>query len=390
MSNHSSRAHALLSPSSAARWIACPPSARLEATKVDKDTLFAKEGTIAHEVAEIIASSMLDDTSLDNASSLLSSKLEACAKYDFDFPDMGNCAKGYAEYISEKLKPKDCVLLEEKLDFTEYIPEGFGTGDCIILNSDKLTIIDYKYGKNIMVEAKDNPQLMIYALGAILRYELVYGFKEIEMCIYQPRMNHISEHCVSTTELKTWAENVLKPAAALAYEGGGTAVPGKHCQFCKMAGKCEALYKATMDTVAQDFDGSSSYIEMTPKRTADALNSLPLVELWVRRTKEQSLDDALAGVKIPGYKLVEGVSRRRYKDENAIRSTLVSEGWELDKINKPEELLGITALKKVVGSTVFNEIVDPMLIKPQGKPTLVLRSDKRPELSVLNDFKEEK
>lgn len=390
MSNHSNRAHALLSPSSAARWIVCPPSARLEDTKVDEGTPFAMEGTIAHEVAEIIANSTLGGVNFDSADSMLDVKAEKCNKYDFDFSDMEKYAKGYAEYIAEKLKPGDHMILEERLDFTKYVPEGFGTGDCVLLNNDKLTIIDYKYGKNVMVEAKDNPQLMIYALGAILRYELAYDFKEIEMCIYQPRMDHISEHRMPLTKLKTWAENVLKPAAALAYEGGGTAVPGKHCQFCKVAGKCEALYKATMDTVAQDFDGDGGYIEMTPKRTADALNNLALVELWVRRTKEQSLDDALAGIKIPGYKLVEGVSRRKYEDESKIRSTLVSEGWELAKINKPEELLGITALKKVVGSTVFNEIVEPMLIKPQGRPALVPQSDKRPELSVLNDFKEEK
>lgn len=372
MNNHKDRDHALLSASSSHRWLACPPSAVANEGYQDKETSFAEEGTKAHEVAEAIARA----------------RLEGRGEPDFaELPEgftreMTECAKEYADYIEEQKKSNDAiVLLEQRVDFSQWVPEGFGTCDCIIIQDETLTIIDYKYGQGVAVDATDNSQLKFYALGALNDYGIALDVKRVEMHIFQPRMNNISTDGSTTEELLEWAEKTAKPTAEKASKGKGKYNPGEHCRFCKHAGKCRALTKLCTEYL--DTHGLRVTIPvLAPHEIADVLRMEPIVALWLKKVKEQALTTLMEGGELPGYKLVEGkLGNRKWKDEGLVAATL-GELYSKEEFTETR-LLSPSQMDKAIGKKRVAELLDGLIERAPGSPTLAPIHDKRPAYDRL-------
>lgn len=256
------------------------------------------------------------------------------------------------------------------------MPEGFGTGDCIIISAGVLEIIDMKYGKGVLVSATENKQMMLYALGAVDEFDYLYGVDKVRMTIFQPRLENFSSYEISTSDLLAWGENELKPKAQLAFDGDGEFVAGSHCQFCKVKAQCRALAEFNLELAKHDFAKAEL---LTDAEISEILERAAAFKSWVNAVEEFALTEAIENGKVwPGYKLVEGRSNRVYKDQTVITNRLVTAGWPKDKIMEPQELLGITALEKLITKGTFSELLADQVIKPQGKPTLVEESDKRP------------
>lgn len=380
MVNHKARAHALLSASSSNRWLACPPSAVANEAYPNQDTAFAQEGTTAHEVAEIIARARLEDGSEPHEMS-----------YPIGFNrEMVECAKGYADYIEEQKKSNDAtVLLERKVDFSDWVPDGFGTCDCLIIQDDTLTVIDYKYGQGVAVSATNNPQLRLYALGAMNDYGSVLGITNIEMHIYQPRLNNISVDKITVEELMEWADKTVKPTAEKAIKGKGKYCPGEHCRFCLHAGKCRALTKACTEYI--DTHGAKvSLPVLAPYEVADVLRMEPLISLWLKKVKEQALTTLMNGEELPGYKLVEGkLGNRKWKNEMEVAATL-GKLYSSD-IYTETRLLSPSQMDKAIGKKKVAELLDELIERAPGAPTIAPIHDKRPAYNRLaeaqDDFK---
>lgn len=373
---HENRTHAVLSASSSKRWLNCTPSAKLNARIPDITTEYAKEGTDAHELAEYKVNQLLGIRT-DNPTENL----------DYYDQEMEDCTDSYAQYISEVIsKYSDpIVMVEQRLDFSRYVPDGFGTGDCIIVADDVLTVIDFKYGKGVAVEAEHNPQMMLYALGALEMFSILYDINEIKMAIFQPRIENISEFSMPLSDLLNWAENELKPKAEFAAKGEGEFCAGEHCRFCKVKAACRKRAEYNLAIAKYEFAPPNmledSEIEMILER-ADALTA------WAADVKEYALSEALKGRKWNGYKVVEGRSNRKYTDEKAVVSAVKAAGK--GPYSEPK-ILGITEMTKMLGGKKkFDELLSKYVCKPQGKPTLVPESDKRKEWSSAeNDFQED-
>ena len=373
---HENRAHAVLSASSSKRWLNCPPSAKLNAEIPDITTEYAKEGTDAHEFAEYKVNQLLgikEDNPTENL--------------DYYNQEMEDCTDSYAQYIAEQMSQysSPVVMIEQRLDFSRYVPGGFGTGDCIIVADDVLTVIDFKYGKGVAVEAEYNPQMMLYALGALEMFSILYDINEVKMVIFQPRIENISEFSMPVSDLLNWAENELKPKAELAAKGEGEFCAGEHCRFCKVKATCRKRAEYNLAIAKYDFAPpdmlEDSEIEMILER-ADALTA------WAADVKEYALSEALKGKKWNGYKVVEGRSNRKYTDEKMAAAVVKKAGK--DPYSEPK-ILGITEMTKLLGGRKkFDELLSKYVCKPQGKPTLVPVSDKRKEWSSAeNDFQED-
>jgi hypothetical protein len=298
--------------------------------------------------------------------------------------NMFDYAENYALFVLERFaeaqsRTKDAQLfLETKLDLTAYVPEGFGTGDVIIIADDVLDIIDLKYGKGVSVSAEENKQMMLYSLGALREFDFLYDIKTVRMTIYQPRLDNISTYEMSVTDLGTWAVSELIPKAQLAFDGGGDFKTGKHCQFCKAKNTCRALADENLQIAKYDFAVAAT---LTDSEVSDILKRIDLLTNWATSIKEFALMEAIeCGKKWDGFKLVEGRSNRVYKDEETIAKVLVDKGFKEDVIYT-KKLLGITAMEKAITKAEFNTLLGEHIIKPQGKPTLVEVTDKRPELN---------
>lgn len=373
---HNQRAHAILSASASFRWLNCPPSAKLNAEIPDITTEYAKEGTDAHELAEYKVNQLLG-IKADNLAENL----------DYYNQEMEDCTDSYAQYIAEQMSQysSPVVMVEQRLDFSRYVPGGFGTGDCIIVADDTLTVVDFKYGKGVAVEAEYNPQMMLYALGALEMFSILYDINEVKMVIFQPRIENISEFSMPVSDLLNWAENELKPKAELAAKGEGEFCAGEHCRFCKVKATCRKRAEYNLAIAKYDFAPpdmlEDSEIEMILER-ADALTA------WAADVKEYALSEALKGRKWDDYKVVEGRSNRKYTDEKAVVSAVKAAGK--DPYSEPK-ILGITEMTKMLGGKKkFDELLSKYVCKPQGKPTLVPESDKRKEWSSAeNDFQED-
>lgn len=374
LNDHSSRSHALLSASSASRWLACPPSAIAAEAYTSEDTDYTREGTLAHEVAEIMAypgSQNLPQSFSDDVTQ-----------------EMIACAEGYRDYIQEQIKRDDATLmLEHRVDFSPWVPGGFGTADCIIIQGDTLDVIDYKYGKGVEVSAKDNPQMRLYGLGAINDFGFVCDIKTVRMHIYQPRLNNISVDEIDVGCLMTWAEKTVKPTAALAVEGKGEYTPGEHCRFCPHAGRCRTLTKTCIEYV--DTHGMKAPLEvLAPWEVADVLRLEPLVSLWLKRVKDQALTTMMNGGEIPGYKVVAGRGSRAWKDENEVAATL-SPHYALEDYTKTE-LLSPAAMEKAIGKKRVAELLEGLIEAKTGAPTVAPEADKRPRYDLaaetINDL----
>lgn len=384
--DHFQRDHALLSASGASRWLKCPPSARLEDELPDTTSEFAKEGTVAHEVCEMLLRKHLGliakATATKNINKLKKDKLFSAEMIDH--------ANDYIDYITEKVKSDDAVVLvEEQLDFSQYVPEGFGTGDCIIIQDGILTIIDFKYGKGVSVSAEDNPQMKLYALGAVEMFGFIYEFAKVEMCIFQPRINNISESVETVEELIRWGNGVIIPAAKLAFEGKGQFCAGDHCRFCKLRNKCKCLADYCLETVKDEFedlDGKLDKSLLAPEDIAMIIGRMKTVQNWLKDVESYAINGVLDGtLEVPGYKVVEGRSNRVYADQDKVVDTLVTNGYPESTLFE-KKLLTITAMEKAVGKKNFNTLLADLIEKPKGKPTIVPLSDKREPYSIANEF----
>jgi hypothetical protein len=374
-------AHALLSPSSASRWLACTPSARLETKFKDKTSSYAEEGTTAHALAEAIIKyehGLIKKREYNK----LRKEVEATEWYN---EEMEECCQAYADHITEIMPEGATLIVEERLDMTNYVKGGFGTADAIILHDGTLYFRDLKYGKGVPVYAENNPQLKLYALGALNDFGYIFDVKRVNVGIFQPRLDNISVYEYSVEELTEWAETELKPKADLAYAGKGEYVAGSHCMFCKAKATCRAFSEYNLSIAQEQFDDPAL---LTDEEVVEILEKKPIFEKWIKAVAEYALEEAIAGKKWPGMKVVEGRSNRIYRDEDLVIAKLQEDGWG-EKIYTEPKLLGITALNKLIGKEKFSTLVEPLLDKPEGKPTLVPESDKRPEFnSAETDFKD--
>lgn len=374
--DHSARAHALLGASSAHRWLACPPSAVAAEKYPSQDTEWTREGTLAHEVAELIARDRFVDT-------------PAIPFPEGTDADMIAHARSYADYIQELIKTDDAtVLLEQRVDYAPWAPEGFGTCDCIIMQGDTLTIIDYKYGVGVAVSAVNNPQMKLYALGALNMYGVAYDIKRVETHIFQPRIDNISSDQMTVEELLEWGETV-KPTAKKAAKGKGEYNPGEHCKFCPHAGKCRTLTKVCTEYV-ETHDLRVAVPVLAPHEIAEVLKMRPLIDLWLKRIESQALDTLLGGGEVPGYKLVEGrLGFRKWTDELAVSKALQAAGYSFEDITKTE-LRSPAEMDKAIGKKKAEELVGTLVDRAPEKPTIVPESDKRPaydrRADVVKDF----
>jgi len=371
--------HAILSASSSHRWLHCLPSARLELEFESTSGTAADEGTAAHALSE---------HKLKKALHIRSKR--PISEYDSD--EMEECTDAYVAFIMEQveLAKQICndpiVLIEKRLDFSCYVPDGFGTGDCLIISDDRLHIVDFKYGMGVLVDAVDNPQMKLYALGALEIYDSLYDIDEVSMTIFQPRRENVSTWTVPVEELKCWAEEELKPKAVKAYNGEGEYIPGEWCTFCKAAVRCRARAEEKLKLAQTEFKMPPL---LTDNEIEEILSILPDLTKWANEITAYATDTAVNhGKEWNGFKVVEGRSVRKYKDEDAIAEKAVASGFK-DIYRK--SLIPMTEMQKLMGKTKFEEILGDLIYKPPGKPTLVPNSDKRPAMNVAdakNEFNE--
>lgn len=375
--------HALLSASGAARWLSCTPSARFEANFPDTTSESAREGTFAHALAELELKHFIKEIKRKD----YTEKLAKLKQVLFYSKDLQTYVDEYVDMVEEKYMagkkqdPGASLIIEAKLDFGTWVPQGFGQGDAVIIADGDLEICDLKYGKHVPVSAKNNPQLRLYALGAINEFGWLYELDTVTMTINQPRNGGQSSETLTKDELISWGTSI-KVAAEKAYRGEGEYKVGPWCRFCKGLAKCKAYATYCLDVLEQEAKDKN---ELTDDDIAFVLSRADSLRIFLNSVKIYALDQALNGHKWPGFKLVEGRSVAHYSDEEKVAVRLKNEGYT--DIYKPRELLGITAMKKQLSTKVFDELVTDLLEKPQGKPTLVPDTDKRPEFnSAANDF----
>jgi hypothetical protein len=303
--------------------------------------------------------------------------------------EMADCASGYAAYILEQVEAakQTCadpvVLIEQRVDFSRWVESGFGTADCIIIADGTLQICDYKHGMGIIVSAEKNPQMQCYALGALELFDGIYDIDLVRMVIYQPRRSNISTYEVSKDELYRWADEVLKPTADLAFAGDGNFLCGEWCGFCKAKHDCRARADANLELARYDFKLPPL---LTDEEVEEILTRIDDLVAWATDIKEYALQQAISGKEWNGWKLVEGRSNRKYTNETAVADAVSSAGFD----PYDHKVLGVTAMQKLLGKSRFDELLAAYIEKPQGKPTLVPDSDKRPVMNTAkNDFMEE-
>ncbi len=367
--------HAVLSASSASRWINCPPSARLCEDIKDKGSDYAAEGTDAHSLCEYLILKELGRPAEDPR--------ENMTYYNDEMLDH---ASDYAGYVLEQFEAakQTCkdpeILIEQRVDFSRWVEDGFGTADAIIISDGTLRIIDFKYGLGVLVEAENNPQMMCYALGALNIFDALYDISNISMTIFQPRRSNVSTWEISKNELLRWADEILKPAAQLAFAGAGEFKCGDWCKFCKVKQTCRKRAEHNLELAKYDF---------TPPPELDNIEIAAILEKadelaeWAADIKEYALRQALSGVEYTGWKVVEGRSNRKYINDEAVASAVSNAGF--DPYEK--KILGITAMTSMLGKKKFAEIIEDagLIEKPKGKPVLVPLSDKRPAMNTAKE-----
>jgi len=369
--------HAVLSAASSYRWTKCTPAARLELEFDDNESSAAAEGTAAHALAE---------HKLRKALKMRSKKPIS----PFDCDEMDEYTDAYVDFVLEQLElaKQSCsdplVLIEQRLDFSEYVPDGFGTGDCILISDKTLHIIDLKYGMGIIVNSEQNSQMMLYSLGALEIYDSLYDIEEVSMSVFQPRRDNVSTWTIPADELRDWAENELKPKAELAFKGEGEYCPGDWCTFCRAAVKCRARAEEKLKLAQSEF--------RLPPLLSDAeienvLGKLSDITKWANDILAYATDAALNhGKQWSGYKIVAGRSIRKFINEDAVAEAAKANGYK----DIYRQTL-ITEFEKLMGKAKFNEVLGDLVYKPPGKPTLVPVTDKRPAINVssaTNDFNE--
>lgn len=375
--------HALLSPSASHRWLHCPAAPRLEEGIIqDEGSDYAAEGTLAHAYCAMKLKNFLGLPTDGEKEEI------AALQEKYGTGEMAEYTDTYATIVLEKYNaaraatPDAQLLVETRLDFSDYVPEAFGTADAIIIADGTMEVIDFKYGKGVKVSAVENPQMMIYALGAYARFAFEYRIDNLRATIVQPRIDNLSEYEITVEELTAWAANVLTPAAEKAYKGEGPQTPGAWCQFCKVKNQCRALASKCKEVVAVDPK------LITPEELAkDVLPMVPIVKTWISGVEDFALAQALSGVQLPGWKIVEGRSVRKITDTDSVAAVLTKNGYDQNDIFKPVEMRTITDLEKLVGKKQFAAMCGEWINKPQGKPTLAPEGDKRKAIDPTDDFK---
>lgn len=372
--------HALLSASASKRWLNCTPSARLETQFSDDESPYAAEGTAAHALAEHKLKRTLKRRSK-----------RPVTVYDCD--EMEECTDDYVSYIMEQVQEAELcctdpvVLIEQHLDYSRYVEGGFGTGDCLIVADGILSVVDLKYGKGLLVEADNNPQMMLYALGALELFDVIYDIDRIRMTIYQPRLENISTWEISVEELQSWVEEVLVPKARLAARGEGEYCSGSWCRFCKARSQCRARAESFLKLAQMEFRPPALLEE---GEIAEVLSVADELAKWAADVYSFATDEAIVrGRQWSGFKLVEGRSNRKYTSEEDVAEAAKTAGY-MDIYKS--SLIGITEMEKLLGKKQFQEILGGLVYKPQGKITLVPESDKRQPVETATaeaDFKEE-
>lgn len=398
--------HAILSPSAAHRWLHCTPAPRVEAEFPETTSEYAEEGRLAHSVCELAAKKKFAVMNNRTYNSRLK-KLKADPKWD---DEMLSTAATYVEHLTEhamRFEHAPYVALEVQVDITDYAPEAFGTCDCVMIGGDELIITDYKHGKGVPVSAQDNPQMLLYALGALKLYRPIYGdmIRRVSTYIDQPRLGSYDGASMTVEELLAWGESI-KPKAAAAFMGTGEFAPGEWCRFCRAKAKCRA--RANQNTALEDFKdciplGRSIPMQaeydatgfkpsncLTDEEIGTLLVRAEGLVAWYNDLKEYTLAACLNGKTIPGWKAVEGRSTRAWTDQDAALEALMAGGVEeaiiYDRVPKT-----LAQLEKVIGKQRFGELVGGMITKSPGKPALAAESDKRPAYNgAAADFSEVK
>ena len=372
--------HAFLSASSSHRWLACPPSALLCAKEADQSSAYAKQGSDAHELCEYLLLKALGHDPPDPTENL-----------DYYDAEMLSCAEGYRNFVMEqveearKLSADTLICVEQRLDYSRWVENGFGTGDCVIVADDLLHVIDYKYGLGVLVSASGedgtgNSQLKCYALGALDTFGDLYDIRRIKLSIYQPRRENVDTFEMKVEDLLRWADDILSPIAKLAFTGDGEFCAGDHCVFCKVKATCRARADYNMELAKYEFEKPAM---LNDEEIASILPMIDSLVSWATDIKEFALQQALSGTVYEGYKVVEGRSNRKYSDETAVARIVQEAGY--DPFEK--KLLGVTAMQRQIGKKRFQELLGGLLYKPPGKPVLVPTSDSRPEMNTAaNDF----
>ena len=369
--------HAFLSASSSHRWLECPPSAKLCAEQEDRASPYAQQGTDCHELCAYLVEKSLGKDVTDPTENL--------TYYD---QEMRDCAESYCSYVNEQIEaakkhcPDPQVLIEQRLDFSRWVEDGFGTGDCVIVADEALQVIDYKHGVGVLVSAEKNPQMMCYALGALELFDGLYDIKEVRMTIFQPRRENVSVCVMAKDDLLQWAHNDLTYKAKLAYEGSGEFACGDWCRFCKAKAVCRKRAEYNLELAKYDFEMPDT---LEDAEIAAILDKADELAAWAADVKEYALRQALSGTEYPGYKVVEGRSNRRYISEDAVADAVSQAGYD----PYAKKVLGLTEMQKLLGKKKFDELLGGLIEKPQGKPVLVPLSDKRqPMNTAQNDFKD--
>lgn len=380
-------AHAMLSASGASRWMACTPSARLEQQFENKTSDYAAEGTLAHELGELKLRKELEGLSTRSFNSKVK-KIQENKLYTADMPDYVDM---YVETCLERVSeakattPDALFKIEQRLDFSEWVPEGFGTGDFVIIADGTMEVCDLKYGKGVPVSANNNKQMMLYALGAISEFSFLYDIEKVRMTIIQPRLDNISTFEVTVEDLLKWAEEYVKPKAELAIKGEGEFCAGDHCKFCRAKAVCRARAEKNLELAKYEFEKPPT---MDNNDIAYVLSKVDELVSWASDVKEYALEEALKGEEFEGYKVVEGRSNRKWSSEDDVAEVLIGQGFK-ENLIYTKKLTGITNMESAIGKKEVQRLLGDYIIKPVGKPTLVPVADKRePYNPAKSDFLE--
>lgn len=380
--------HALLSASGAHRWLLCTPSAKLEEQFPDSTSTYAEEGTLAHELCENKVKKSLLGLTIKEYNSALK-KIKGNKLYQ---NEMDKYTDEYLDYILEKVHSFDyppTIIVEKRVDFSSYVPEGFGTADCIILGDGELHIVDFKYGKGVEVSAEYNPQMMLYALGAYLEYSFLFQIEAVKMTIVQPRIGNISEYSMLVEELLEWAELTVKPKAQMAWLGNGDYTAGEHCKFCRAKASCRERARKNLET--EKFELKKGPL-LSPGEIGEALKKAVDLAKWAEDLKEYALAESLKGNDIPGWKAVEGRGNRNFTDNDLAIKKLKEAGIAEELLYERKQYT-LAQIEKLVGTKDFKKIVGDLVVKNPGKPTLVVDTDKREKITnkvtAAEDFADE-
>lgn len=369
--------HAYLSASSSHRWLNCTKAPLLEEGFEDTTSIYAEEGTLAHAIGELIL--QLHVGAIDKAQYSVGITLATIDELFYE--GMTNEVELYTNYCIERFNefktkdPLSFMAIEQRLDYSEYAPKGFGTGDCVIVGNNTVEIIDLKFGKGVEVDAKENPQLKLYGLGALEAYDFLYDVDTVILTVAQVRLQGITSWTTTSADLKAWGDKIVRPKARLAFDGKGETNPGDWCMFCKFRNQCKA--RSEHLTALYDMYKEREKETMSLEDLAYILDHEKLIKNWLSGIQEYALGLGLSGVKIPGYKVVEGRSNRKITDGEGLGAFLIKQGYKDDEVFKPKEIQTITALEKLVGKKDFEELSTGFIEKPEGKPTLVDDSDRR-------------